>query len=190
MSYRLLGTCVCLIVAATPLAARAQGVDDNSVGESSDLPGRTPDGASFDPDKAVDPIRLVEGAGWKAGEDTVIHPVIGLETGMISNVFYTNNTNCTVAGDCVHSAAMIRALFQIGFGSLDAQRLTPENQQPEDPFAEQPRVAVPNPGAFQYRVDLRAAYDQMLSPDGTVNDTGGLSLGATGRMTVNPSTGR
>ena len=178
---RLLGTCVCWVVALTPLIAHAQAVE-----EDTDLPTRMPNGASFDPDKAVAPVRLVEGAGWKVGEDTVIHPVVGLETGAISNVFYTNSTNCVAGRDCVHAAGLLRALVQLGFGSLNPERLTPSDQGAIDPITEEPGVDIPNPGSFQYRVDARAAYDQMLSQDGTVSSTGGFSFGATVRGIVHP----
>ena len=181
MLRRLLTTCVGLSVAFTPLMAVAQGVD-----EDTDVPLRAPNGASFDPDKATDPLRLVEGPGLKVNEDTTFHPVFGLETGAISNVFYTNNSNCPATGQCVHAAGFLRALIQVGIGSLTAMRLTPSDQAPVDPFAIEPMVVVPNPGAFQWRADVRAAYDQMLSPDGTVSDSGGLSLGTTLRGTVHP----
>ena len=182
MSHRLISTCIAIVVAVVPLVAAAQ----DAVEEGTDLPTRTPNGASFDPDKAVEPIRLVEGPGWKVNEDTTFHPVFGLETGMISNVFYTNTTNCPATGQCVHAAGILRALIQFGVGSLNATRLTPDDQRLEDPWSEQPRVAVPNPGELQYRADVRAAYDQMLSPDGTVSDTGGFSFGATLRGAVHP----
>jgi hypothetical protein len=47
--------------------------------------------SAFDPDDAVAPISYVEGAGWKVGESTTLHPVVGMETGYVSNVFYTQN---------------------------------------------------------------------------------------------------
>ncbi len=181
MVQRVVSIFVCIAVAAIPVASQAQVVE-----EDSDLPSRMPNGASFDPDKATAPIRLVEGPGWKAGEDTTLHPVVGIETGFISNVFYTNATNCTAARDCVHAAGLIRALAQIGVGSLNPTRLTPSDVGPVDPVTEEPGTDITNPGSFQYRADLRAAYDQMLSPDGTVDSTGGFSLGATLKAVVNP----
>jgi opacity protein-like surface antigen len=163
--------------------AHAQEVVDEDPG----LPSRLPNGASFDPDKATAPIRLVEGAGWKVGEDTVFHPVFGLETGAVSNVFYTNDSNCAGTGmQCVHAAGILRALFQMGVGSLNPARLTPSDVGPQDPTTEQPGTDVVYPGSFQYRADVRLAWDQMLSGDGTVSNTGGLSAGATLRAVVNP----
>src|SRR5579863_8235280 len=98
MSHRLTRNLVCLIVLIAPTLAVAQPAVDEAAG----LAGRMPNGASFDPDKAAAPVRLIEGAGWKVGEDTVFHPVVGLETGAISNVFYTNSSNCA-NGQCVHA---------------------------------------------------------------------------------------
>ncbi|HSN25127.1 MAG TPA: hypothetical protein VLT45_02545, partial [Kofleriaceae bacterium] len=46
--------------------------------------------AQFNPEAAVAPSSIVEGPGVKVGEGTVLHPVFGAETGVISNVFYTN----------------------------------------------------------------------------------------------------
>jgi hypothetical protein len=181
MSHRLLLTCVGVALASLPAVAAAQSGE-----EGFDLPSRMPNGAAFDPDKATAPIRLVEGPGWKVNDDTVFHPVFGLETGLISNVFYTNQSNCVPGQDCIHAAGMLRALFQIGVGSLNPARLTPANEGPEDPVKEEPKNQVQNPGSFQYRADLRLAYDQILSGNSTVMNTGGLSAGATLHTVINP----
>ena len=173
--------CVGLLIGGLSSHAYAQAVD---IGD--DLPSRMPDGASFDPDRATDPDRIVEGAGVKVGEDTTLHPVLGVETGAISNVFYTNNTNCGPNANCVAPAGFIRLLAQAGVGSLTDARLTPSDQEPVDEVTGQPRTAVRNPGAFQYRADLNAAYDAMLSGNSTVSSTGGLSVGATVRGVVQP----
>jgi hypothetical protein len=173
---------VAFLLAGVSTVVHAQ----EAVDESIDLPSRMPNGASFDPDRATAPIRLVEGPGVKLGEDTTLHPVFGLETGAISNVFYNNSTSCNPGTDCVHAAGFVRALVQLGVGSLTDMRLTPTDQGPEDPVSEQPKAAVANPGEFAYRADARLAYDQMLSPDGTVSSTGGFSAGATLRGIVHP----
>jgi len=125
--------------------------------------------SSMDPEEAVSPIRTVEGPGVKIGEGTVIHPIFGLETGVVSNVFYEAN-NPTPAG-------LLRLLAQVGAGSLTGARIMPAN--PEDGNA--------TAGDFQYRADLNASYDLMLSTDSTVQSTGGLGLGALLRGLANPA---
>ena len=62
------------------------------------------------PDGTVSPTSLVEGSGVKVGEGTVLHPIVGVETGVVSNVFYedvNSNTN-----------ALLRLLVEVQSGSL------------------------------------------------------------------------
>jgi hypothetical protein len=122
---------------------------------------------SFDPENAVAPTSAVEGPGIKIGEGTVLHPVFGLETGYVSNVFYSA-TNPVGAG-------VLRGLIQIGTGSMTGDRLT----QPDGSEAgDQP--------SFQYRVSVRASYDALLSGDSVVRDTGGFGVGASFHGVANP----
>ena len=72
--------------------------------------------AQFDPSQAVAPISVVEGPGIKIGEGTVLHPVFGMETGFVSNVFYN---------EVAKPAGILRLLGQIGTASLNAERLNP-----------------------------------------------------------------
>jgi hypothetical protein len=72
--------------------------------------------ATFDPSDAVAPISVVEGPGVKVGEGTVLHPIFGVETGFISNVFYEDQDP--------NPAGLLRLLAQIGSGSLPLSRLT------------------------------------------------------------------
>ena len=123
--------------------------------------------ATFNPSDAVAPISTVEGNGVKIGEGTVLHPVFGLESGVVSNVFYE-------AVDPT-GAAYIRLLAQIGMGSLDGDRLIPNDG--EAPLER---------GSFVYRASLRAAYDIMLSDNDAAADTGGLGLGASFHGLANP----
>ena len=96
----------------------------------------------------------------EVGEGTVLRPVFGLETGFVSNVYYVPN-NPTGAG-------LLRLLAQIGTGSLTGARLSPEG----DPTSEGA-----DRGSFQYRADVRASYDLLLSGTDVVPGTGGLGLG-------------
>src|SRR5689334_6970870 len=72
---------------------------------------------TFDPENAVAPISTVEGSGVKIGEGTVLQPVFGLETGVVSYVFYEETDT--------HAAGVLRLLAQVGAGSLSDERLAP-----------------------------------------------------------------
>lgn len=125
---------------------------------------------SFDPELATAPIDMVEGHGVKIGEGTSIYPVIGMQTGVTSNVFY-QDTNTQAAG-------ILRLLGQIGAGSLNELRLVPSEVAPG---------GTEDKGSFQYRAELRAAYDMMLSSNDAIWGSGGLGLGATLRGMTNPN---
>src|ERR1041384_4267153 len=101
----LLGFGAALASASAPVRA-----DDASPAQ---LPWTDP---TLDPNQALNPTALVTGAGIKVGEGTIFQPQVGLETGVISNVFYTNQG--TVA------AGLLRLLIEIGTGSLPNQRLS------------------------------------------------------------------
>ena len=122
---------------------------------------------SFDPDQAVAPVTSIEGPGVKVGEGTVLHPVFGVETGYVSNVFYTDTNP--------QGAALLRLLAQIGTGSLGPARLASNGGDAEEDL-----------GSFQYRADLRASYDLMLSGNESVAGTDGLGAGASLHGLVNP----
>ena len=88
-----IGLLLCLLEAA----AAAQSAPDLSI-------------HSFDPEMSTAPIDMVEGRGVKIGEGTSLYPVVGMQTGVTSNVFYADK-NPTAAG-------VLRLLGQIGAGSL------------------------------------------------------------------------
>src|ERR1043166_5431236 len=50
--------------------------------------GLPPPPPSMDPEDALNPISIVSGQGISLGEGTVFHPQLGVETGVVSNVFY------------------------------------------------------------------------------------------------------
>lgn len=128
------------------------------------------DVSSFNPEDAIAPVSSLEGPGIKIGEGSLLHPVFGVESGYISNVFYTH--------DNVVDAALIRVLAQIGTGTLNQPRLAPS---PGDQAS-----AGSDDGALRYRADLRLAYDAMLSGSDTISSTGGLSIGGSAHGMANP----
>lgn len=135
--------------------------------------------ATFDPSDAVAPISVVEGPGVKVGEGTVLHPIFGVETGFVSNVFYEDGSeNPTGAG-------LLRLLAQMGSGSLPLARLTSPTLLELDQAGDE-QTSVASAGDFQYRADLRLSYDLLLSGDNDVTANGGLGVGGTMRGLVNP----
>jgi hypothetical protein len=134
----------------------------------------------FDPEDAVAPVSIVEGPGVKVGEGTVLHPIFGLETGFVSNVFY-QDTNVTGAG-------LLRVMGQIGAGSLPLDRLAPPvlTSTVDSEAGQDPSGVIKDEGDFIYRADLRLSYDALLSGNEVVRGTGGLGIGSTLRGLVNP----
>jgi hypothetical protein len=125
--------------------------------------------SSFDPENMVAPVSAVEGPGVKVGEGTTLYPAFGMETGVVSNVFYTSNN--------AQASGLLRLIAQVGAGSLNSIRLTPADEGDENK----------SPGSFQYRANLTASYDLMLSGDQAISDTGGLGIGAQLRGLTNPA---
>ena len=125
---------------------------------------------SFDPENGVAPIEMVEGRGVKVGEGTTVHPVFGAQTGVVTNVFYQDIDT--------HAAGVLRLMAQVGAGSLSGLRLVPAEVAPSS--------EAPPKGSFEYRAELRVAYDFLLSTNDAVWDAGGLGIGATFRGMTNP----
>src|ERR1044071_9532038 len=135
----------------------------------------------MDPSDAVSPISLVQGGGIKVGEGTVLQPQVGLQTGVVSNVFY-QNTNAVTSG-------LLRLLVEVGTGSLPIQRLNPASAD-QGTLEGTPAPVGPTPavvtGDFQYSANLYASWDQYLSTNDNVTAQGGLGGGLLLRGLVNP----
>jgi hypothetical protein len=140
--------------------------------------GLPPAPPSMDPADAINPLSIVTGAGVKVGEGTIFQPQVGVETGVVSNVFYQQSAPVT--------AGLLRILAEVGTGSLPSQRLdihaTGSDQDPNTPQT----ITSSNPGDFQYSANLYASWDQYLSTDNNVNAQGGLGGGLLLRGIVNP----
>jgi hypothetical protein len=132
----------------------------------------------MDPGDALNPVSIVSGAGIKVGEGTVFHPQIGIETGVVSNVFYADSGPLT--------AGLLRVLAEIGTGSLPNQRLnihaTGDDQDPGTPQT----LTTTSTGDFQYSANLYASWDQYLSTNSDVTAQGGLGGGLLLRGIVHP----
>jgi hypothetical protein len=129
--------------------------------------------ASSSPDpalEAVNPVGVVSGSGVKVGESSSIYPILGVESGYVSNVFYVN--------DNPTAAAILRVLGEIGFGSLSVRRLTDET-------GTSPLFQTSSDQAFQYRADLYGAWNQYLSSSTEVRDQSGFAGGAVLRLAAN-----
>lgn len=154
---------------AAALAAAPAHADDG-------LPPMPP---SMDPADALNPISVVSGPGVKIGEGTVFHPQVGVETGVVSNVFYQDAKPVT--------AGLLRILAEVGTGSLPSQRLNIRSTANTD-VAEgnDQEYTSGSTGSFQYSANIYAAYDQYLSTNDSVTRQGGLSGGVLLRGIVNP----
>jgi len=132
----------------------------------------------MDPGDALNPVSIVSGAGIKVGEGTVLHPQVGVETGVVSNVFYADSVPIT--------AGLLRVLAEIGTGSLPNQRLnihaSGDDQDPGTPQT----LTTTSTGDFQYSANLYASWDQYLSTNSDVAAQGGLGGGLLLRGIVHP----
>ena len=131
--------------------------------------------AGIDPEDAVSATQDVEGHGVKVGEGTVLHPVLGIETGYISNVFYENQNPV--------GAGLIRVLAEVDTSSLPPARLSDNDANATTPDVHE----LANLGVFEYDASVHASYDQYLSNNGDVTSQGGLGLGVLADAVVNPN---
>lgn len=137
----------------------------------------------LDPVQVISPVSVVQGDGVKIGEGTSIYPQIGLETGFVSNVFYTHDNPV--------GSGLLRVIAEVGAGSLSPQRRRPpivDEDVTDDPegIAEQTATDAGTEGAFQYSANLYATWDQYLSDNDDVTAHNGLGLGAYLRGIVHP----
>jgi Putative beta-barrel porin 2 len=123
---------------------------------------------------------MVEGPGIKIGEGSVLHPILGVETGVISNVFREDDSGAT--------SGILRLIGEIGVGSLSPQRLE---------LAQGPLVArdgsdetlagtAPTKGDFEYRADLSFTYDEYLTTNDNVRKQRDLAISAGLRAMLYP----
>jgi hypothetical protein len=110
---------------------------------------------------------IIEGAGVRVGEGTVLHPVAGVETGFVDNVFYTDTNGVT--------APFLRVLAELNFASLSDQRLTSTDEG-----------TTPNEGDLRWRAGLRAIPQIYLSGDQSVTSQDNIALGANVHALVFP----
>src|SRR5262249_7365717 len=67
-----------------------------------------------DLEDAVNRIAIVGGAAIRVGEGPALPPRLGIETGVVPNVFFQNSSPVT--------AGLLRILAEVGTGSLPDQR--------------------------------------------------------------------
>lgn len=112
---------------------------------------------------------VVEGAGVKVGEGTVLHPVLGIESGVVQNVFFEENST-NVAG-------VLRIIGELVVGSLPSERMQmPSEESPE----------TQNFGDLAFRGDLHLQYDEYLSNSDRVRAQRGVSGFASAQGLVFP----
>ncbi|HMG54932.1 MAG TPA: hypothetical protein VK601_15650 [Kofleriaceae bacterium] len=132
----------------------------------------------MDTTDALNPVGLVQGSGIKVGEGTVLQPQVGIETGVVSNVFYESTGGVT--------AGLLRLLIEIGTGSLPNQRLGLPTATEGGDTTGRPPAAFVDAGDFQYSANAYLQWDQYLSTNDSVTSQGGLGGGLLLRGVVNP----
>lgn len=149
---------------ALTLIASAANV---SVADPDGVLGLSGTSSTVQPGYMVLPVNVVEGPGIKVGEGTVVQPIVGIETGFVSNPFYVD-TDPT-------PGAIMRIVGRISTGSLSPQRLTnPDGSE------------AANIGSMEYQAGLQLSWDQYLSGNDALLAQGGLGVGALLRGTVRP----
>ncbi|MCW5800893.1 MAG: hypothetical protein KIT31_00660 [Deltaproteobacteria bacterium] len=128
----------------------------------------------MNPNDLVNPTSvIVDGPGIKVGEGTIIRPTVGLETGVVTNVFF-EDTNATAAG-------LLRVLLEISTGTLPPARLGIHNAAATNPTEQMAEA-----GMVQFLATAYASWDQYLSTNDFVQAQGGLGGGALFKGVVNP----
>jgi hypothetical protein len=111
---------------------------------------------------------IVEGAGIKAGEGVLVHPSVGMETGFLSNVFFTESNE--------EASGILRLIAELHVASLNAQRLQDGTEDESEPDG----------GEFQFRGGFRLAYEEYLSSNDAVQAQRDLGIHADIRGVVFP----
>ena len=122
----------------------------------------------------------VEGPGIKVGEGTVIHPVVGIETGVISNVFFEDSDE-NVSG-------ILRVIAEFAASSMSKQRLaTSSGGVADDSVAEaEGETGSANQGSVKWDAGLRLAYEEWLSANDRVQAQRDMAVGFDASALVNP----
>ncbi len=138
---------------------------------------------------------VVSAAGVKVGEGTVLHPVAGAETGIVSNVFYEDTGGQT--------AGVLRVFGEIAIANVPEERRdadtrpewTPwrgnKNTTYDGPFFRSDVVGddETNAGAppkLEFRAGARAFYEELLSGSGRVRAQRNLGINGNVHAHINP----
>jgi hypothetical protein len=114
---------------------------------------------------------IVEGAGIKVGEGTVLHPILGIDSGIVYNVFYEDGNEGPV------TSGLLRLYAAMAVGSLPSERLQTVQEEDDD---------TKNYGDLAFRADLYAQYEEYLSSRETVRSQRDITLGLMLRGIVFP----
>lgn len=115
----------------------------------------------------------VEGAGYKVGEGTVLHPSVGAETGFISNVFYEDVDPI--------SSGILRIIADLSIASLPPQRMGQSDGDDEDGG---------NPGTppkIEFRAGARFTYNEYLTSNEAAKAQRDVGIGAHARAVFFPA---
>ncbi|MGE0868671.1 MAG: hypothetical protein AB7P03_08920 [Kofleriaceae bacterium] len=112
---------------------------------------------------------IVEGGGLKISEGTVLHPVLGIETGIVHNVFYEDSSPIL--------SGMMRVIGEIAVGSLPPERLQAPTEQDS---------STRHYGSLAFRLDVHAQYEEYLSSNDDVQAQRNFAYAALAQGLVYP----
>jgi hypothetical protein len=112
---------------------------------------------------------IVQGAGVKVGEATVLHPSAGAETGFISNVFYEHDNPA--------AAGVLRILLELQAASLSKQRLAAEAADSSDPNTPAEGDPTRDAGDLEWSAGLRIIGQEYLSGNSAVQSQHDIGWG-------------
>ena len=111
--------------------------------------------------------QTVEGPGVKVDESTIVHPTVGIEAGVISNVFYETEQTVPVG------SGILRLLGQLHLASRGNDRAGVAEAALADEESTEP-----TPPTLQFRGGLAARYDEFLSGESIVRSQRNLGVEA------------
>ena len=101
---------------------------------------------------------IVEAPGVQVGESYILHPTVGAETGVVSNLFYEDGSEVPIT-----TTGVLRLIGQLDLGSRgndDAK--VAEEASLDDEAAPAPEPTAPK---LAFRAGLRLQYEEFLSGD-------------------------
>ena len=138
---------------------------------------------------------VVSAPGVKVGEGTVLHPIVGAETGIVSNLFYEETD--------VRSTGIFRVVGEVAIASVPPERRDADIRQNFNPWqgnsyrtydgpffrpdsSDDEGANEGAPPKLEFRAGARAFYEEYISGDTQVRDQRNLGLNGNAHAHFNP----